>query len=605
MLSMEMHCTPNQQRQLAVMLVQHLGEALVPYDELEAIAQPACLSPHDLIRRILLKGKIKKKRPPGLTHDTSRCSTSPPMARRCATRATSLTLGVPGAKKRERWTSGSDSVFEMQSRRSSRLSLDRVSADDKELAVEAMQTFAKRDNGAKAPTDEYYASFLTLRSVPVAVFTGDDPPLWPLQISSINEDKLLLLIGIDQRERHLIEDLQQALKTRTRRGGFNGEQLAAQAIARLAADPPSEVGGLQRRTTTRLLRLFPLGLRFSGNNMSPLPCWLCGAQSVALNMSQNDTPVQLHHTLFKRSGGFVLKPPDMTALHTGSIRTSEITVAATNDGPTDATADEQRITDPLQSAFAPKHSSSDRRCAQSTEPHSSQRARYCFGGSARPEPHSLQRAASSVCGSARDTSTTNVAEGLSHQEEHDYFWPPFQSSVHITSIRLLSLHTLPKRGEHRPRYDGRCGACHKYHPELSGSSIPPTAQLQSSPALRISLHPIGGFCAVSRKLPLPPRVDTEVGTQTVKKNGLSAIFDDKVHCAAAEPYATFLRVQVVDGGEEVAYETAVLGRLRSGYRILQLRAPLGTRIELCYLFLHVATGTIPNQWITSRQWMMS
>jgi hypothetical protein len=73
------------------------------------------------------------------------------------------------------------------------------------------------------------------------------------------------------------------------------------------------------------------------------------------------------------------------------------------------------------------------------------------------------------------------------------------------------------------------------------------------------------------------------------------------HCVAAEPYATFLRVGVSTGRHEVAYGTAVLGRLRGGYRILQMRGPLGTRIELCYLFVQVSFGTERHLWATSRQ----
>ena len=56
-----------------------------------------------------------------------------------------------------------------------------------------------------------------------------------------------------------------------------------------------------------------------------------------------------------------------------------------------------------------------------------------------------------------------------------------------------------------------------------------------------------------------------------------------------------------DDGEEVAYETAVLGRLRRGYRVLLLRSSLGTRIELCYLFVHVYFGQVINLWPTPRQ----
>ena len=74
---------------------------------------------------------------------------------------------------------------------------------------------------------------------------------------------------------------------------------------------------MQRRTATRLLRPFPLGLRFSGKNMSPLPCWLAGAHSVALNMSNPDLAAQLHFALFDGSGGYVLKPKEMRTAPSG------------------------------------------------------------------------------------------------------------------------------------------------------------------------------------------------------------------------------------------------------------------------------------------------
>ena len=52
-------------------------------------------------------------------------------------------------------------------------------------------------------------------------------------------------------------------------------------------------------------------LRVSGNNMSPVPSWLAGAQTVAMNMSNGDLAVQLHFALFNGSEGYVLKPPEM------------------------------------------------------------------------------------------------------------------------------------------------------------------------------------------------------------------------------------------------------------------------------------------------------
>ena len=112
---------------------------------------------------------------------------------------------------------------------------------------------------------------------------------------------------------------------------------------------------------------------------------------------------------------------------------------------------------------------------------------------------------------------------------------------------------------------------------------------------------------MSKTLPLPVNVETEASTRVVEGNGLNAAFDgETVHCAAAEPHATFLRVAVTDAdscGLEVAYETVVLGRLRSGYRVLQLRSSsFGTRIELCVLFLHIRFRTEQkNLWATPRQ----
>jgi len=52
-----------------------------------------------------------------------------------------------------------------------------------------------------------------------------------------------------------------------------------------------------------------------------------------------------------------------------------------------------------------------------------------------------------------------------------------------------------------------------------------------------------------------------------------------VHCVASEPAYTVLRVSVVERGQEVAFETCVLGALRRGYRCLEMRSKLGATIE--------------------------
>ena len=185
-----------------------------------------------------------------------------------------------------------------------------------------MKKLQKQDAASRLATDAFYASYLSVRSIPVDVFLLDGPPKDALPITSIGEDKLLLKLGVSRGERDQIEGLA-AL------GDQIEAQLASRAIVRLAADPAPEVGVMQHRTAKWLTRPFPLGLRFSGKNMSPLPGWLAGCHSVALNMSNNDLPVQLHFALFRGSGGYVLKPPEMrTALQgappgpTGDSRSS-------------------------------------------------------------------------------------------------------------------------------------------------------------------------------------------------------------------------------------------------------------------------------------------
>jgi len=310
------------------------------------------------------------------------------------------------------------------------------------------------------------------------------------------------------------------------------------AIVKLAADPPKEVGRVQTLTSKKLLRPFPLGLRFSGKNMSPLPCWLGGAQNICLNFSDNDLAVQLHFALFNGSDGFVVKPLEM--LQRSKQEAEE--------------QDHQSMTHSLRPSMTPSLRSSER-------------------------------------------SSISVAI----QDDDDY-WPPHRDKLYYTSIEILSLHHCPKRSERRPRLNGSRADVHKYHPELSGASAAPDNLEPSSPALLLSLHPIGGFCGLSEVMPLQRNVEAEVKLKTSKDNGLNAQFAKKVHCVAAEPHACFLRVGVIDGGREVAYETCVLARLRPGYGVLQLRGVLGTRIELCFLFVRIAEGRdLMNRWPTVRQ----
>lgn len=52
----------------------------------------------------------------------------------------------------------------------------------------------------------------------------------------------------------------------------------------------------------------------------------------------------------------------------------------------------------------------------------------------------------------------------------------------------------------------------------------------------------------------------------------------------------------------MAYETAVLGMLRPGYRNFHLRSSrYGTRIEMCTVFVHISFGVEPHAWAKARE----
>mmetsp|Transcript_71502 Transcript_71502/g.195992 ORF Transcript_71502/g.195992 Transcript_71502/m.195992 type:complete len:603 (+) Transcript_71502:1-1809(+) len=178
-------------------------------------------------------------------------------------------------------------------------------------------------------------------------------------------------------------------------------------------------------------------------------------------------------------------------------------------------------------------------------------------------------------------------------------WPPTRQNLSRVTLRVISLHHLPVQREQRPwTTSGKHAGCHDFT-SLSGKTAPPKANATvSTPSIQLELHAIGGFCCVS-DLVHPSHADLSktFRTKAVDTGGLLAEFDQVVHCLASEPRETVLRVVVMDGDAEVAYETAVFGALRTGHRCFQLRhMRTGTRIQLCALLVHIAVGEEPNLW---------
>ena len=180
----------------------------------------------------------------------------------------------------------------------------------------AKRRLQRMDTTSFIPVESFYVASLAVRAVPADEFMKRDVSPWPLPITSMSEDRLLRESGISRAERIQIECLQTTRTVFARQSvygasslGLSEEELSTRAIVRLARDPPLNIGRLQRRTAQWLVRPYrapsgiepktarwccvlpaeslvrlpmaALGFRFSGKNMSPLPGWLAGAQSVA------------------------------------------------------------------------------------------------------------------------------------------------------------------------------------------------------------------------------------------------------------------------------------------------------------------------------------
>jgi hypothetical protein len=225
------------------------------YDELVEMGQATELSPFDLRRRVLVKGKVDMfKNPRTLTQR--------------APKGESNHEAREAVKLKDETGENLTMVEEVVCSITQLPFLPPTTPCVDPLArlrtqTEAYRKIDKSKSSRQAKkTDGVYASCLCLRSLPVKAFMSGDPSRWVLPITSINEDRLLTVMGVVRVECDQIEGLQTKRSTTSGDAeafGVREERLSSLAIARLASNPPTKVGYLQRRTCGWLLRPYPLG----------------------------------------------------------------------------------------------------------------------------------------------------------------------------------------------------------------------------------------------------------------------------------------------------------------------------------------------------------
>ena len=284
----QMHCSPAEQKTVANHFTSHLGSMLLVYDELRATGNAAAASPLDLRRRVLLKGKVKiakasnkdsmssmdlSARARGSLNEICRKAAHYAYRRvtSCRRLSSQASLSHSSSATASTSTIGSQKGRSLGHRRSSETAEPASAAANGKPSNNLSGGAAVIT--AKVPTDPALALVIGLRSIPVDTFLMGKSP-WPLSISSINEDRLLKEYGLVRSERNEIEGLTGA--------AVGTSPLSCRAAISLAYAPPAQVAEMQGLTSgAMLLRPYPLGLRFSGANMNPLPGWLGGAQHIA------------------------------------------------------------------------------------------------------------------------------------------------------------------------------------------------------------------------------------------------------------------------------------------------------------------------------------
>ena len=161
--------------------------------------------------------------------------------------------------------------------------------------------------------------------------------------------------------------------------------------------------------------------------MNPVPCWLAGAQHVALNMSNNDLALKMHFALFKSSEGFILKPEEMRI----SSPDPRLELwEAVKSGGVEMVRDSG--TTPVSAGSTSANLSSSARAGD--EFNRFQRAEGDEGRQTSPSEDEGRQTVSSV---TDDEQRRSMLHG-------DSYWPPPRERLQLTSIQLLSLHNLPK-----------------------------------------------------------------------------------------------------------------------------------------------------------------
>ena len=555
-LSLEMHLSPDQQERLVDQCTKIFGERLMWPDEYEGLPPAALPSPEDLRGKVLLKAKKRRPAPhetlgtaphhADSSHSLSHSDSMEQLDDRSSFLSALSVGGAPTAahKKGGGWLAR---LFGGGGRaRPQPLSAVDVGDGDGDLEADHAET-------------EHSESFTRAgRRGSVQTVSSKGVHTWTAPRGGIPWSEAL------SRATYLPSTkFKEPLAPDCGRSPYEISSISEGRINHLHKDGMLRVRQIAHNTAF-LTRIYPDGVRQDSSNLDPSLAWSLGSHMVCLNFQTWDINMRLNFAKFLVNGscGYVPKPPYMLP---GAA-------AGAGGGAVGAA-----------SALPPAQA-----CAVENAPDAGADG---DGGGSDGSDVEAGRLAARHHTAASHTKLAKMLRGGSYGALED----EMSAEYTLVHVRILLGRQLPKTNEQcgiPETFDRYCAPNPKHFVERIPSA---KASSVSSPLCVVEAHGGGKFrCVVGPGDPYT--MNASFVTKAVPNNGCTPRWDEECECVVEQPGDAILSIHVHDRvarseSSLIGYSAIPMDALRTGWRVIKLRSPTGSRLVLGSLLVHISRET--------------
>ena len=328
--------------------------------------------------------------------------------------------------------------------------------------------------------------------------------------------------------------------------GKSPYEIASISETRIKTQYKDEVGraSMVVHNSLALTRIYPDGIRQDSSNMDPSIAWSMGCHMVCLNYQTWDLYMRLNFAKFLLNGscGYILKPPLSSTHHWASCGAPQ--------------------------AHGSGESTMDGVTAEGT----------------------TAEAAAAAAAAADDA---RKARKLAKMRGEDFDDDDLNASYTLWHLRLIGGRQLPKTGDQcciPEIWDG-------FHPASTFVDHVPSnkAASVSSPVVDVAVHGGGKFRSVVGTGEAYALGSSYTSKPPTSGNGAMPKWEEHVDCVVEQPEDAILCLHVYDRNKSesalIAYQAIPMSALRTGWRVIKLRSPTGSRLVLGSLLVHLTRET--------------